>query len=315
MSSENGKTVFEEAAAERELEELRLAIEETRAPPAARQRGVRRVPQGIRRDAPRRGARLPHTGGTAAAGSRTVRAARAETGCPRTAGSTLRARAGAGTRRTGDAADAGRPIALDEFAHDEAFAGRAAQVDPGGPGSRAPLAGPARCASRRHCRRGSARGVSLVARTLPGRRGPSRCRRRAAPSGRPGARTACGSDIRNRNTAASRGHDDPPRLDAGDRRRRAGGRKGSRGRNEDSAERLADRDPRRRRRRGEGFDRGKGSGSVRTGGPAGDTDLHRESREEAQARRFLPIPSWSPSTRCRGSCCPPPCRCRCCRPP
>ena len=31
MSSENGKTVFEEAAAERELEELRLAIEETRA--------------------------------------------------------------------------------------------------------------------------------------------------------------------------------------------------------------------------------------------------------------------------------------------
>ena len=31
MTSENGKTVFEEAAAERELEELRLAIEETRA--------------------------------------------------------------------------------------------------------------------------------------------------------------------------------------------------------------------------------------------------------------------------------------------
>src|SRR5687767_6467030 len=31
MSSENGKTVFEEAAAERELEDLRLAIEETRA--------------------------------------------------------------------------------------------------------------------------------------------------------------------------------------------------------------------------------------------------------------------------------------------
>jgi hypothetical protein len=31
MSSENGKTIFEEAAAERELEELRLAIEETRA--------------------------------------------------------------------------------------------------------------------------------------------------------------------------------------------------------------------------------------------------------------------------------------------
>jgi RodZ C-terminal domain len=31
MSSENGKTIFEEAAAERELEELRRAIEETRA--------------------------------------------------------------------------------------------------------------------------------------------------------------------------------------------------------------------------------------------------------------------------------------------
>ncbi len=31
MSSENGKTIFEEAAAERELEELRQAIEETRA--------------------------------------------------------------------------------------------------------------------------------------------------------------------------------------------------------------------------------------------------------------------------------------------
>ena len=31
MSSEDGKTIFEEAAAERELEELRQAIEETRA--------------------------------------------------------------------------------------------------------------------------------------------------------------------------------------------------------------------------------------------------------------------------------------------
>ena len=36
--------------------------------------------------------------------------------------------------------------------------------------------------------------------TLPGRRCPSRCRRRAARSGRPGVRTACGSDIRNRNS-------------------------------------------------------------------------------------------------------------------
>ena len=266
MSSENGKTVFEEAAAERELEELRLAIEESRARRRRANAAFDEFLKGFD-ERNRVAVPAPQPCGTAATAGGSARRS-AECDAPDDEGLSAFEPASAPTPAAPVAPP--RPATcqpLDHFAQDEPFTEtRAAQVDPGGPGSRAILAGPTRCASDRHCSRGSARGVSLVARPLPGRRCPSRCRCRAARSGRPGVGTACGSDLRDRNTAASRGHDAHPRLDAGDRRRRASGRKGSPGRYEDSAERLADRDPRRRRRRGRVSIAGKDQGVF---GPAG----------------------------------------------
>ena len=193
MSSENGKTVFEEAAAERELEELRLAIEETRA---RRRRANAAFDEFLKGFDERNRAAVPAPQPAGPPPRQQEVRAEAPNEMPQDAGLSAFEPAAAPTPAAPVAPP--RPVdlsALDDFATGRAFSReRAAQVDPGGPGSRAILAGPARCASGRHCSRGSPRGVSLAARTLPGRRCPSRCRCRAARSGRPGARTACGSD-------------------------------------------------------------------------------------------------------------------------
>ena len=188
----------------------------------------------------------------------------------------VRVRAGGSPRRTGGAAAAG-----DTFAARRVRARRdhhrklAVEVDPGGADPLQTLTRQEHRARRRDCGRGSGRGVSAVAWPLPGGSSSTRRRHRAASCGRPRACTAGGCNLGNRNAAVSRDLDDPPGLAAGDRRRRAGGGEGSRGRDEDSAERrLADRHPRRRRRRGAGIDRGKGSGSVWTDGPAGDAKVY-----------------------------------------
>ena len=84
MSSENGKTVFEEAAAERELEELRLAIEETRA---RRRRANAAFDEFLKGFDERNRAAVPgsSTGGTAATAAGRARRS-AECRCPRTQG-------------------------------------------------------------------------------------------------------------------------------------------------------------------------------------------------------------------------------------
>ena len=325
MSSENGKTVFEEAAAERELEELRLAIEETRA---RRRRANTAFDEFLKGFDERNRTAVPAPQPAGPPPRQQDVRAEAPNEMPQDQGFSAFEPAAAPTPAAPVAPS--RPVdlsALDDFAQEEPFT------------ESAPLRSiPAALAAARSSpvrRAAPLVGIAVVGllavflwsrATLPGGRCPSRCRCRAAPCGRPRARSAGGCNLGNRNAAVSRDLDNPPGLAAGDRRRRAGVGEGSRGRDEDSAERrLADRHPRRRRRRGAGIDRGKGSGSVWTGGPAGDAKVYGETVtttgepasgfSRSPARRFLPIPSWSPSTRCRGSCCPPPCRCMCCRPP
>ena len=194
MSSENGKTVFEEAAAERELEELRRAIEESRGRRRRANEAFDEFLKGF--DARRRAARCPlHNRRDRRSGE----PERSRAAAPNWNGCRCRRRASHSPNSAeGPAAPAepprpkepndegssrSRPRRRQPPPHGGAAAPahirrstrshtkslrRELEVDPGGadPSGAHP---PGASRRRRDCGRGSARGVSLVARPLPGR--------------------------------------------------------------------------------------------------------------------------------------------------